>query len=241
MPIQPFRACVSGIRNLTYDVREITLRLLEPGQIAFKAGQFISFEVVHPRLNQPVTRPYSIASPPSQREQVTLLLNLVLNGPGSTYLFSLREGDETQFKGVTGSFYLRDEDERDFLFVATGTGIAPIRSMLYDLLDKNFPRSITLFWGLRSQKDLYYQDELATLAKRFASFTAVATLSRPENGWHGEVGRVTTLVEDRIASVKNLAVYLCGSSGMLKDVSEIVNKKGLCPIRREKWYDDAGD
>ena len=241
MPIQPFRACVSGIRNLTYDVREITLRLLEPGQIAFKAGQFISFEVVHPRLNQPVTRPYSIASPPSQREQVTLLLNLVPNGPGSTYLFSLREGDETQFKGVTGSFYLRDEDERDFLFVATGTGIAPIRSMLYDLLDKNFPRSITLFWGLRSQKDLYYQDELATLAKRFASFTAVATLSRPENGWHGEVGRVTTLVEDRIASVKNLAVYLCGSSGMLKDVSEIVNKKGLCPIRREKWYDDAGD
>jgi len=241
MPIQPFRACVSGIRNLTYDVREITLRLLEPGQIAFKAGQFISFEVVHPRLNQPVTRPYSIASPPSQREQVTLLLNLVPNGPGSTYLFSLREGDETQFKGVTGSFYLRDEDERDFLFVATGTGIAPIRSMLYDLLDKNFPRSITLFWGLRSQKDLYYQDELATLAKRFANFTAVATLSRPENGWHGEVGRVTTLVEDRIASVKNLAVYLCGSSGMLKDVSEIVNKKGLCPIRREKWYDDAGD
>jgi len=241
MPIQPFRACVSGIRNLTYDVREITLRLLEPGQIAFKAGQFISFEVVHPRLNQPVTRPYSIASPPSQRDQVTLLLNLVPNGPGSTYLFSLREGDETQFKGVTGSFYLRDEDERDFLFVATGTGIAPIRSMLYDLLDKNFPRSITLFWGLRSQKDLYYQDELATLAKRFASFTAVATLSRPENGWHGEVGRVTTLVEDRIASVKNLAVYLCGSSGMLKDVSEIVNKKGLCPIRREKWYDDAGD
>ncbi|MGH7227629.1 MAG: FAD-binding oxidoreductase [Nitrospiraceae bacterium] len=241
MPNQPFRARVSGIRNLTYDVREITLRLLEPDQIAFKAGQFISFEVVHPRLNQPVTRPYSIASPPSQGDQVTLLLNLVPNGPGSTYLFSLREGDETQFKGVNGSFYLRDEAERDFLFVATGTGIAPIRSMLYDLLDKSFPRSITLFWGLRSQKDLYYQDELTTLAKHFANFTAVATLSRPENGWHGEVGRVTKLVEGRIASVKNLAVYLCGSSGMLKAVSEIVNKKGLCPIRREKWYDDAGD
>ncbi|HKW87089.1 MAG TPA: FAD-binding oxidoreductase [Nitrospiraceae bacterium] len=240
MPIQPFRARVTQIRNLTHDVREITLRLLEPGQVAFKAGQFISFEVLHPRLNQPVTRPYSIASPPSQRDQVTLLLNLIPNGPGSTYLFSLHEGDETRFKGVTGSFYLRDEAERDLLFVATGTGIAPIRSMLYDLLDKNFPRSITLFWGLRSQKDLYYQDELATLAKRFANFTAVTTLSRPENGWRGEVGRVTKLAEDRIASVKNLAVYLCGSSGMLKDVSDIVNKKGLCPIRREKWYDDAG-
>jgi len=241
MPIQPFRARVSGIRNLTYDVREITLRLLEPGQIAFKAGQFISFEVVHPRLNQPVTRPYSIASPPSQRDQVTLLLNLVPNGPGSTYLFSLREGDETQFKGVTGSFYLRDEAERDLLFVATGTGIAPIRSMLYDLLDKNFPRSITLFWGLRSQKDLYYQDELEALAKAHRNFSFMTTLSRPENGWQGRSGRVTRLVEEGMASVKHLAVYLCGNGGMIKDVTAILNGKGLCPIYREKYYDGAGE
>ena len=250
MSIQPFRARVSQIRNFTHDVREITFRLLEPGQVAFKAGQFISFEVIHPRLNQPVMRPYSIASPPSQRDQVTLLLNLVPNGPGSTYLFSLREGREDVVdawgtRSVTPSSPNTPERGHrgcaKWRISCAGTGIAPIRSMLYDLLDRNFPRSITLFWGLRSQKDLYYQDELATLAKRFANFTAVTTLSRPENGWRGEVGRVTKLVEKRIASVKNLAVYLCGNSGMLKDVSEIVNKKGLCPIRREKWYDDAGD
>jgi NAD(P)H-flavin reductase len=64
------------------------------------------------------------------------------------------------------------------------------------------------------------------------------TLSRPTEGWTGETGRVTRLVEERIPSVKNLAVYLCGNSGMLKDVTEVVRKKGLCPIYREKFYDD---
>ena len=241
MAIQLFKAGTEGIRTLTHDVREIRFALRAPGEISFKAGQFVSFVVTNPKTNRTVTRPYSIASPPSQRNGVTLVLNLVKEGPGSTYLFGLREGDQVEFKGAAGTFYLRDEADRDVLLVATGTGIAPFRSMLYDLADKQFPRAVTLFWGLRSQKDLYYQDELAALAKRLANFTAVTTLSRPEPGWTGEAGRVTRLAEERVRSVSNLAVYLCGNSGMLQDVSEIINKKGLCPIRKEKWYDDAGE
>jgi len=65
--------------------------------------------------------------------------------------------------------------------------------------------------------------------------------ARPEDGWPGERGRVTRLVEERIASVKNLAAYLCGNSGMLNDVTAILQKKGLCPIYREKYYDDTGE
>jgi NAD(P)H-flavin reductase len=221
-------------------VREIRFALRTPDTIEFKPGQFVSFEVPNPRTGRMVTRPYSIASPPGRRNEVTLVLNLVQGGPGSTYLFGLREGDEVEFKGAAGTFYLRDEPDRDLLFVATGTGIAPFRSMLHDLADRRFPRGVTLYWGLRRQRDLYYQDELAVLAGRLAGFTAVTTLSRPEPGWTGEVGRVTQLAEERIRSVENLAVYLCGNSGMLRDVSEIINKKGLCPIRKEKWYDDPG-
>ncbi len=240
MSIQLYRAATKAIRNLTHDVREIRLALREPGEIAFKPGQFVSFEVTNPKTGRMVTRPYSIASPPSQRNEVMLVLNLVPGGPGSTYLFGMGEGDEVEFKGAAGTFYLRDEPDRDLLFVATGTGIAPFRSMLYDLADRRFPGGVTLYWGLRRQQDLYYQDELEALAKRLAGFTTVTTLSRPEPGWTGEVGRVTRLTEERIRSVKNLAVYLCGNSGMLQDVSEIINRKGLCPIRKEKWYDDTG-
>lgn len=234
--MQLFRAQVERIRDLTHDVREIELCLKEPPAIAFKAGQFLSFEVGRDALNRTIVRPYSIASPPGQQGRVLLVLNLVQGGPGSTYLFSLRVGDETQFKGPTGAFYLRDDPARDLLFVATGTGIAPLRSMLYALSERGFPRPVTLYWGLRSQRDLYYQDELEALARAHPNISFVTTLSRPEEGWTGERGRVTPLVEARIASVQNLAVYLCGNEGMIKDVTAVLQKKGLCPIYREKYY-----
>jgi NAD(P)H-flavin reductase len=241
MPLQLYQARVDGIRNLTHDVREIDFQLIDPKEISFKAGQFVSFEVLHPKLNKLVTRPYSIASPPSQRDRITLLLNLVPGGPGSTYLFSLKEGDETQFKGPAGSFYLKEEGTRDLLFVATGTGIAPFRSMLDHLLEHGFSRSATLYWGLRSQRDLYYQKEFETQAEHHPNFSFITTLSRPEPGWNRVTGRVTKLVEEQVPSVANLSVYLCGNSGMISEVSQLINQKGLCPIRKEKWYDDAGD
>jgi CDP-4-dehydro-6-deoxyglucose reductase len=155
-----FHAEVTRIQNLTHDVRELDLQLIEPREIQFKAGQFVSFEVPSSGRMPFLTRPYSIASPPHLSGRIALVLNLVAGGPGSTYLFGLREGDKTQFKGPAGSFYLR-EDGRDLLLVATGTGIAPLRSMLLAELSRESTRRITLFWGLRSQRDLYYQPRRA--------------------------------------------------------------------------------
>ena len=238
MPLQIFQASVRSVRDLTHDVREIDLGLADPGRINFKAGQFVSFEIVPPGSARPVIRPYSLASPPSRSDAVTLLFNLVPNGPGSTYLFSLRSGDRVTFKGTAGTFYLRDDLSRDHLFVATGTGIAPIRSMLFDLFERGCDRSIRLLWGLRSRQDLYYQDELAELTSIHPNFTFITTLSQPEDGWSGHIGRVTPLVEADSYSINNLVVYLCGNSGMIRDVTGIIHAKGLCPIYREKYYDD---
>lgn len=232
-----FHAKVAHIRDLTHDVREIGLRLMEPRDIRFKAGQFVSFEVPSSGRVPFLTRPYSIASSPSYHDRVELVLNSVADGPGSSYLFGLKEGDTTQFKGPAGSFYLR-EDGRDLLFVATGTGIAPLRSMLLAELEHDSARQVRLIWGLRSQRDLYYQQELYELSRAHPRFSAVTTLSRPDPGWAGPEGRVTTLIEKQIDSVKNLSVYLCGNGGMIKDVTAILNAKGLCPIYREKYYDD---
>ena len=228
-----FSAEVSHIQDLSHDVRQIELRLLEPSSIMFKAGQFVSFEVPKEGQPRPLTRPYSIASPPSLRDRVLLVLNLVQGGPGSSYLFSLREGSQTSFKGPAGAFYLRDDGARDLLFVATGTGIAPLRSMMLAQLERGESRSVTLFWGLRSQRDLYWQDELTALALAHPNFSFVTTLSRPESGWEGTNGRVTALIDERVSRVTNLAVYLCGGSGMIKDVTARLNAKGLCPIYRE--------
>jgi len=240
MPLQRFRARVSRSRDLTHDVRELDLDLVSPAEIAFVAGQFISFEIRIPGALHPMTRPYSIASPPRQSQRVTLLFNRVPGGPGSGFLYGLRPGDDVQFTGPAGMFQLEDVSRRDVLFVATGTGIAPIRSMLLDLLDRRAGGAATLFWGVRSERDLYYQDELEALARTSTSVTFEMTLSRPTGIWRGETGRVTHLVEERISTVRGLSAYVCGNARMIADVTAILKTKGLCPIHREKYYDDPG-
>jgi NAD(P)H-flavin reductase len=240
MPIEAFTARVESIKDLTHDVRRLDLQLIDPKTIAFKPGQFISFEMPHPQTGHVVTRPYSIASQPSRSDVITLLFNLVPGGPGSTYLFNLKEGEKAHFKGPAGNFYLREDPGCERLFIASGTGIAPIQSMLLANAERPNPRPVTLFWGLRSQRDLYYQEKLAELTRRTPALTAITTLSRPEPGWSGSSGRVLRLIEERIASVKHLAVYLCGNSAMIADATSLLQKKGLCPIYREKYYDDTG-
>jgi NAD(P)H-flavin reductase len=240
MPIGTFTAQVESLEDLTHDVRRLDLRLIEPKSIGFKPGQFISFEMPHPRTGHLVTRAYSIASQPSRSNVVTLLFNLVPGGPGSGLLFDLKEGDKTHFKGPAGNFYLREDPGRELLFIASGTGIAPIRSMMLANAERSDPRPATLFWGLRSQRDLYYQKELVDLTRLTPTFQAITTLSRPEPSWSGESGRVLRLIEERITSVENLSVYLCGNSVMIADATALLQKKGLCPIYREKYYDDKG-
>lgn len=240
MPIETFTAQVDAIKDLTHDVRQLDLRLIEPKTIEFRPGQFVSFEMPHPQTGRLVTRSYSIASQPSRSVGITLLFNLVPGGSGSDFLFDLRVGEKTHFKGPAGNFYLREDSGRELLFIASGTGIAPIRSMMLANAERPDPRPATLFWGLRSQRDVYYQEELAESIRGTSTFTAFTTLSRPEPGWPGSSGRVLQLIEERIASVKNLAVYLCGNSAMIVDATSLLQQKGLCPIYREQYYDDTG-
>jgi CDP-4-dehydro-6-deoxyglucose reductase, E3 len=237
MPFQSFQATVDRVRDLTHDVRELGLRLREPKDIQFKAGQFISFNLTPPGGERLMIRPYSIASPPNESDRITLVFNRVQGGRGSTYLFNLREGDAVAFEGPQGSFYLR-ERMRNVLFVATGTGIAPIRSMLLDLVNNGYTGAATLYWGLRSQRDVYYQQEFEALAVRYPHVSFAIALSRPDAGWQAYAGRVTGLVDARVTSVKNVDVFLCGNHAMIRDVTQIIQAKGLCPIYREIYYDD---
>src|SRR5262245_65495758 len=117
MGIHTYVATVNRVQDLTHDVRELEVTLLEPPTISFKPGQFISFEVPKKGFPVPVVRPYSIASPPSKGNRMTLQFNLVTDGPGSTYLTILRAGDHTTFKGPTGSFLLKDDQVRDLISV----------------------------------------------------------------------------------------------------------------------------
>ena len=176
--MQTNAAEVVRVHDLTHDVRELDLRLISPTTLDFQPGQFISFEIPVEGKPHPVTRAYSIASPSRQRSILTAVFNRVDHGPGSTLLFGLKPGDQVHFKVPAGSFRLRDDAPRNLLFVATGMGIAPIRSMLHTLLPKVTPQVVSLLWGLRAQRDLYDQEELHELTARHPMFRSTITLSR---------------------------------------------------------------
>lgn len=234
MALSPIRAKVAQVRQLTHDVREVTFQLIEPDHVTFKAGQYVYLDFPHE--GKTATRAYSICSAPIQRERLCLVANLVTGGPGSHYFFGLTEDTAVHLRGPTGQFVLDEQTARDYCFIATGTGIAPLYSMIRSLCERGATKPMRLLWGLRSERDLYYQDTLSALADRHPNFRFTTTLSQPSNGWRGSVGRVTAVLPHVVESVDNLDVYLCGSHHMIAEVKTLLRTKGLCPIHTEKFY-----
>lgn len=237
-PAAALNALVSRVDNLTHDVRAITLRIEPPIRLRFAAGQFVSFSIQRPGQRFAMTRAYTIASAPDIDDEIVLLLNLVDGGPGSEYLFGLQVGDRTTFRGPYGSFVLPAND-RPLLLVATDTGIAPFMSMLPWLATHTPQRTATLIWGLRSQRDVYYQRELASLATRMPNLTCITTLFQPGDGWRGPTGRVQAALQAQVPSVIDLEAYICGGSAMIQDVVGWLRARGECAIHREPYYKDA--
>lgn len=237
MTTATFQAELVRVRPLTHDVSEFVFRPLVADGLAFTAGQYVDLVLAEKTVQHPgVTRAYSICSPPESLPEFTLVANLVPGGTGTPFLFGLRLGAHVTMHGPRGHFVVDTRGLRDYLFVATGTGIAPLLSMIRHLLAIGITRRLTVFWGLRSQRDLYYQEAMQQLAAAHAHVSCTTTLSQPEDGWTGACGRVTAQIERTIQSVTNLDVYVCGSQAMIQDVKATLRVKGLCPVHTEKFY-----
>lgn len=241
---------VIAIKQLTHDVKEIVLELINPPKVVFKAGQYIAIEVTEMRDGRPRqnNRPYSIVSPPEEDRVIKLCVNLVQDGPGSSRLHGLEVGDELNFLYPFGYFTLNTgtqarscsgtETASPLLFVATGTGIAPIRSMIEHLLNQRIERQMTLFWGLRSERDLYYQEDFWEWSRKYPFFEMITSLSQPSSGWQGSKGRVTELLSKQKIEAENLEVYLCGNMSMIREVRAMLLERGVPKqaIHFEKFY-----
>ena len=186
---------------------------------AFVPGQFVS--VTH----EEITRAYSIVSPPGGN-RFALCANLVQEGHLSPVLFALEPAGEIDFKGPYGAFILR-RPPSDSLFVATGTGIAPFRSMLLSQLNSNLRHRFTLVFGVRHEHGLLYHDELTDLAKAFPNFDYRPTLTRPPEHWKGRTGRVQTHVLDVLGERRDMDVYICGLREMVDDMRVQLKAAGL--------------
>lgn len=190
---------------------------------AFVPGQFLS---VTATINgDDITRAYSIASPPGG-DRFALCANLVQEGFLSPFLFSLNTGDEIDFKGPYGAFILR-RPVSDSIFVATGTGIAPFRSMLMTHLAEHPDRQFTLIFGVRHEHGLLYHDELSALAQAHPNLRYLPTLTRPPEHWVGLEGRVQQPAIDALGDRRDVDVYICGLRAMVDDMRSRLKMLGL--------------
>lgn len=234
MPPVQYKAVVQDARQLTHDVRELTFKIQSPSEWDYKAGQYISFFCPREGNPKPIARMYSLCSNPTEMGVAKVVYNYV-GGPGTQFLQALQVGQDVDFKGPYGHFVLKQDSTRDAVFIATGTGVAPFKSMAEEELAKGNKRNFVILWGLRHLKDLYYKDLFADLEKKYPNFKCHITLSQ-EADWPGLHGRVTAHIKSLFKSVDNMEAYLCGSDAMIQDVTAQLKSIGECPILREKYF-----
>jgi len=210
-------------REIAPEVRHFVFELPEASDFPFIPGQWVSCEET---VNgEQITRAYSIASPP-HGNRFDLCLNRVQNGHLSPYLFLMHPGDAIEMRGPFGTFIFR-EPPADSVLVATGTGIAPFRSMLPARLEKDSSHKITLLFGVRHEHSLLYRDEFESLERRHPNFRFWPTLTRPEPGWKGRSGRVQQHLAEAVGSRRDLDVYICGLREMVDDVRGMLRNTGF--------------
>ncbi len=232
--VKEFKTVVERIRDLTHDIKEVTLRLIEPDGITIKAGQYVQFVVPeYEDLDEEVYRAYSVASPPGDATHVELEIRLVPGGICTTYVHEhLKEGDEVTINGPYGEFYLRDSDS-PIIFIAGGSGMAPIKSILLDMEKTQNPRAAQYFFGARSKRDLFLLEEMKALQSSIPNFTFVPALSEPlaEDAWEGEIGLITDVVRKNVSDGHTSEAYLCGSPGMIDACIKVLTELGVTEDR----------
>jgi ferredoxin-NADP reductase len=202
-------------------VKRFILRYPEASSFHFKAGQFIMLDL--PIIAKHTTRSYSIASPPTPDRQVELCIVLKPNGAGTEYLFKeIKIGSTVKGSLALGKFTLPEVIDYDICFICTGTGVAPFRSMIFDIFNKKIPhKNIYLIFGNRQVADILYKSEFESLALREPSFKFIPVLSRADaTDWKGAHGYVHEVYEKLFREKNDTHFYLCGWQAMLKEARQ---------------------
>jgi Na+-transporting NADH:ubiquinone oxidoreductase subunit F len=237
--VKEFRGRVARIRDLTHDIKELRIELLEPKTIDFVAGQYVQLVCPpYPGSSEQVSRAYSMSNPPSDNRAVEMIIRLVPDGICTTWVFNhLKEGEEVTLTGPYGKFRLTDNDA-DMVWVAGGSGMAPFWSIARDMAEHGNQRTVSYFFGALTQKDLFLVDELHEIEEKLPKFRFIPALSQPEEGteWSGETGLITTVAEKHLPDDCPAEAYLCGSGGMIRAACKTLESKGIPPERT--YYDE---
>ncbi len=230
VPLRTLRTEIAAIESLTHDIRRLVLRLSDGERMKFHAGQYVDIAIPG---HEGQTRSFSMANTGSGEgegaSELEFMIKLYPGGHFSGLLDGehLKVGDELEVTGPYGVFTLRDSSPRRLVFIGGGAGMAPVLSLLRSLAEQGSTRPATFYYGARGEQDLFHLAELARLVEELPEFLFVPALSEANgNGWRGEAGLITEVVDRLEGDLSDVDAYLCGPPPMVDAAIALLTARG---------------
>jgi CDP-4-dehydro-6-deoxyglucose reductase len=225
---------VQKMERLADDVMVLHFKLPANERMVFLAGQFVEF-----LLKDGSRRSFSMANPPHDAELIQLHVRHVAGGQFTDHVFAkMKERDILRFEGPLGTFFLREESDKPIVFVASGTGFAPIKAIIEHMFQDRIARPISLYWGGRRPKDLY----MHRLAEGWAAqgklqYVPVVSDAEAEDAWSGRTGFVHRAVMQDFPDLSLHQVYACGVPIMVDSARR--DFIAQCSLPEDEFYADS--
>ena len=235
--VKLFSAKIESTKTLTHDIKEIRMKLVDPPEISQRPGQYVQIQAPSP--DGQIFRAYSISSPVYEKNNVELVVRLVPQGLGSTYLHNVKVDDDVTFTGPYGEFILNEDPSVEIICVGGGCGMAPMKNIIYTIYDKWPDRSCWLFFGCRTTQDIFYLERFKELEQKYPNFHVVYALSdklQPGEKWDGETGFIHLAVDKCLEPNMPRQAFLCGPPLMIEAVTRVLEDKGI--TRDNIFYDE---
>jgi phenol/toluene 2-monooxygenase (NADH) P5/A5 len=226
MALDYFNGRVYKIVDETKTVKRFFIEFPELDEFEFKSGQYVKVDM--PIEGEKTYRQYSIASAPDNSNKIELCVVRNPVGLGTSYLFDEVEiGTELKISKALGRFVLPEKIEKDIVFICTGVGLAPFRSMYLEILKNNLSdKNVHLIFGTRFEEDILYRKEIEELLGKHDNFHFYPTLSRDNNGWAGRRGYVHEIYNEIFSGEIPAHFYLCGWDSMIKEARKNLKDSG---------------
>lgn len=203
IPVKMLPCRVEKMQKVTDDVMVLSLKLPANERLQFLAGQYID---VLQKDDKP--RSFSLANAPHDDACLELHVRNIAGGTFTRQVFEqMKERDILRIKGPLGTFYLREDLDKPVIFVAGGTGFAPVKAIIEHALKTGFKREMHFYWGVRKVADLYMLDKVSSWETRGIKFTPVVS----DETWNGRSGFVHEAVLQDFSDLSGYAVYACGA------------------------------
>ena len=241
IPIKKIPCRVAHLERAADDVVIVKLQLPATERFQFLAGQYIEF-----LLKDGKRRAYSLASAPHEEGPIELHIRHMPGGSFTDFVFgsnqdgtTMKEKDILRFEGPLGSFFLREDSNKPIIFIASGTGFAPIKSIIEHMRHKGLSRPIKLYWGGRRPKDFYHDSLCQQWLKELPGFEYIPVVSDllPEDQWSGKTGFVHQVAMQDIPDMSGYQVYACGAPIVVESARK--DFVAHCGLPADEFYADA--